>query len=201
MNVSFQCRDGHGYHVPEGALYFSESKERVRVVFDDELREMTRNAIHGLRLIAAGGQMPAPLRDSPKCPRCSLVGICLPDEVNYINRADIEPRPLAVARDEALPMYVQAQSAKVSKKGEVLEVSIEDKVVSTGRLSEVSQLALMGNVYVTTPCLQELMQREIPVTWMSYGGWFMGHTIRHRSQKRGAAHSAVSSKLRRSPVP
>jgi CRISP-associated protein Cas1 len=117
------------------------------------------------------------LNASSNCPRCSLVGICLPDEVNYINRAQIEPRPLAVARDEALPMYVQAQSAKVAKRGEVLEVSIEDKVVSTARLNEVSQLALMGNIYVTTPCLQELMQRDIPITWMSHGGWFMGHTI------------------------
>jgi CRISP-associated protein Cas1 len=175
--VQAMILEEHGYTVPEGVIYFVEGKERVRVALDDELRETTRNAIHGLRLIAAGGQMPPPLQDSPKCPRCALVGICLPDEVNYINRAQIEPRPLAVARDESLPMYVQAQSAKVAKRGEVLEVSIEDKVVSTARLNEVSQLALMGNIYVTTPCLHELMQRDIPVTWMSHGGWFMGHSV------------------------
>ena len=35
----------------------------------------------------------------------------------------------------------------------------------------------MGNVRMTTPCLHELMRREIPVTWHSYGGWFLGHTI------------------------
>ncbi|WP_256360928.1 CRISPR-associated endonuclease Cas1 [Methylomonas koyamae] len=35
----------------------------------------------------------------------------------------------------------------------------------------------MGNVYITTPCLQDLMKREIPVSWHSYGGWFVGHTI------------------------
>ena len=34
----------------------------------------------------------------------------------------------------------------------------------------------MGNVYLTTPCLHELMWRGIPVTWHSYGGWFFGHT-------------------------
>lgn len=35
----------------------------------------------------------------------------------------------------------------------------------------------MGNVYVTTPCLNDLMRREIPITWHSYGGWFFGHSI------------------------
>ncbi len=167
----------HGYRVREGVLYFAAGRERVRVQFDDDLRKLTRNAIDGLRLVAAGGTVPPPLVDSPKCPRCSLVGICLPDEVNFLKREQTPPRPLAVGRDEAMPVYVQANRAKVSKNGETLEVSVEDKVTATARLAEVSQLALMGNVYVTTPTLHALMEREIPVTWMSYGGWFIGHTF------------------------
>jgi len=165
-----------GYRVSEGVLYFAESRERVRVPFDDELRALTQNAVDGLRLIAVGGRIPAPLDNSPKCPRCSLVGICLPDEVNFFRHAQT-PRPLAVGRDETMPMYVQAYRAKVARSGETIEVSIDDKVVSHARLGEVSQLVLMGNIYVTTPCLQELMSRGIPVTWMSHGGWFTGHTI------------------------
>lgn len=167
----------HGYRCDEGVLYFAESRERVRIPFDEELRALTRNAIDGLRLIAVGGTIPPPLEDSPKCPRCSLVGICLPDEVNFLNREQTPPRPLAVVRDEALPVYVQAHSAKVAKKGETLEISVEDKVVQTARLIDVSQLVLMGNVYVTTPTLHELMAREIPISWHSFGGWFLGHTI------------------------
>ena len=167
----------HGYTCTEGVLYFAASRERVGVIFDDELRQTTRNAIDGLRLIAAGGTIPSPLVDSPKCPRCSLVGICLPDEVNFLKRQETPPRPLSVLRDEAMPVYVQARSAKVAKKGETLEISIEDANTATARLNEVSQLVLMGNIYVTTPCLHELMEREIPVTWHSYGGWFIGHTV------------------------
>lgn len=167
----------HGYVCEEGVLYFAESRERVRVVFDDELRALTKNAIDGLRLIAIGGRIPAPLEDSPKCPRCSLVGICLPDEVHSLSKENVSPRPLAIAREEALPLYVQARGAKVAKRGETLEVSVEDKVVQTVRLVEVSQLVLMGQVYVTTPTLHELMNREVPVSWHSFGGWFMGHTV------------------------
>jgi len=167
----------HGYTCTEGAIYYAASRERVRVEFDDELVNKTLAAVNGMRFIAAGGQIPPPLEDSPKCPRCSLVGICLPDEVNFLRRPVVNPRPMAVGRDEALPLYVQAHSAKVAKKGELLEVSVEDKVVTNVRLMDVSQVAVMGNVYITTPCLHELMRREIPVTWHSYGGWFLGHTV------------------------
>ncbi len=167
----------HGYRCAEGVLYFAASKERVTVPFDAELRALTQAGIDGLRLVAVGGQIPAPLVDSPKCPRCSLVGICLPDEVNFFAREQQPPRPLAVRRDEALPVYVQSQRAKVSKSGETLEISVEDQKVQSARLGEVSQVALWGNVYLTTPALHELMAREITVTWHSQGGWFMGHTM------------------------
>lgn len=166
----------HGYTCEEGILYFAQSRERVRVAFDEELRALTKNAVDGLRLVAAGGRIPSPLEDSPKCPRCSLVGICLPDEVNHLVKAQLSPRPIAVPREEALPLYVQARGAKVSKKGETLEITT-DKETQTVRLNEVSQLVLLGQVYVTTPTLHELMSREIPISWHSFGGWFVGHSI------------------------
>jgi len=170
----------HGYCCDEGVLYFVSSRERVRVVFDEELRAAAANAVSGLRLIAAGGQIPPPLEDSPKCPRCSLVGICLPDEVQFLRSPDQSPRPLAVRRAEALPLHVQANRAKVRKRGENLIVEHGDDPdhpeKTSVRLIEVSQVVLMGNVYVTTPTLHELMRREIPVSWYSWGGWFLGYT-------------------------
>ena len=48
----------NGYRCTEGVLYFAESRERVRVVFDEELRAATRAAIGGLRLVAVGGRIP-----------------------------------------------------------------------------------------------------------------------------------------------
>ena len=166
----------HGYDCSEGVLYFVASRERVRIVFDDELIATTTQAVQGLRRVAVGGAIPPPLEDSPKCPRCSLVEICLPDEVNHLTRTNVSPRPIAVPGTDALPLYVQAHRAKVAKSGDTLVVTVEDKKVATVRLTETSQVVLMGNVSVTTPCLHELMWRGIPVTWHSFGGWFLGHT-------------------------
>ena len=167
----------HGYTCTQGVLYFAASRERVTVSFSDELKALTRNAIDGLRLIAAGGMIPPPLVDSPKCPRCSLVDICLPDEVNFLKREETPPRPLAVGQHEALPVYVQARGAKVTKKEETLEIYVDDVKTQTARLGEVSQLVLMGGAYITTPCLHAMMERGLPVTWHSFGGWFIGHTV------------------------
>jgi CRISPR-associated endonuclease Cas1/CRISPR-associated protein Cas4 len=167
----------HGYHAPEGVLYFAASRERIKVVFDDELRAATRQAAAGLRLVASGGQIPPPLENSPKCPRCSLAAICLPDEVHYLRHAATPPRPLAVGQAPALPLYVQARGAKVAKSGEVLEVSVDYEKVASARLIDVSQVVLQGGVYLTGPALHELMARQVPVTWLSHGGWFLGHTV------------------------
>ena len=170
----------HGYQCDEGVLYFVASRERVRVVFDDELIAATERAVEGLRNVAQGGTIPPPLENSPKCPRCSLVSICLPDEINHLAllfRPGTAPRPIAVPGTDALPLYVQARGAKVAKSGETLVVSVDDEKVATARLAETSQVVLMGSIYITAPCLQELMWRGIPVTWHSHGGWFYGHTV------------------------
>ena len=174
----------HGYRCTEGILYFAGSRERVRVPFDAELRTLTLDSIKGLRAAVDEGAVPPPLEDSPKCPRCSLVGICLPDEVNWLRSGSAEVRPLSVRQTRGLPVYVQSHRGKVSKKGHRLEITKGDDETAFVRLADTSQLVLMGNVHVTTPTLHELMRRNIPVTWQSYGGWFVGHTM-------GAGHANV----------
>ena len=168
--------EDNGYRCTEGALYFRGSRERVRVPFDAELRSKALAAVSGLRLVAAGGHIPPPLEDSPKCPRCSLVAICMPEEVNFI-RHGIAPRPLAASRDLSLPVYVQASPARVRKRGEMLVIQTEEAGETTARLIDTSHLVLIGAVDVTAPVLHELMRREIPVSWYSGSGWFLGHTI------------------------
>lgn len=110
----------HGYACDSGVIHYSASKERVRVLFDDALIEKTLAEIHGLRGVALAGHIPPPLEDSPKCPRCSLVGICMPDEVRFLNHAQIETRPLFPSIQEALPLYVQSPRAYVKKRRRAL---------------------------------------------------------------------------------
>ena len=167
----------HGYACNEGVLYFAGSRERVRIKFDEELRTLTLDSLKKLRTVVDEEQVPPPLEDSPKCPRCSLVGICLPDETNLLRLDTDAVRPISVKHTRALPVYVQSFRGKVAKEGQRLAITKDDGEPTYARLAEISQLVVMGNVYVTTPTLHELMRRNIPITWQSHGGWFLGHTV------------------------
>ena len=167
--------EDNGYRVEQGALWYVGSRERVPVVLDDQLRARTLDAISGLRSAAMAGRRPPPLRDSPKCPRCSLAGICLPDETNLFDRGG-PPRPLNPSDDPARPLYVQTPRARLRKSGERLVVEAEGEKAEVP-LIEVSDVAIYGPASVTTPALHALMRAEIPVSWFTSGGWFVGHTV------------------------
>ena len=167
--------EDNGYRVEQGALWYVGSREKVRVALDDDLRARTLDAIRGLRAAAETRQRPPPLENSPKCPRCSLAGICLPDETNLFSKG-YPPRPLNPSDDPALPLYVQTPGAKLRKEGDRLIVETRTEKRKVPMIS-VSQVALFGPVSVTTPALHALMRERIPVSWFSTGGWFLGHTI------------------------
>ncbi len=184
----------NGYECNEGVLYFARSRERVTIPFDEALVERTLYLLQELRKTEAGGQIPPPLIDSPKCPRCSLVTICLPDEVNLLSSSGmggrrVEVRRLFPARDDALPVYVQAQGARVTKKGDLLEIWEKEKGSTEVRLLEVSQLCLLGNVQVTVQLIRELCDRGVPLCYFSFGGWFYGIT-------HGMTHKNVELRMR-----
>ena len=187
----------HGYACQEGDLYFVASKERVPVVFDEELTALTRDAIQRFREVARQGTIPAPLEDSPKCPRCSLVGICLPEEIRFLGQAGEPPRPIFAANEKGLPLYVQSPRAYVRKNGERLIIEVEKEKVATVAYGDTSQVVLFGNASLTTPALHECLVREIPVTWLSYGGWFMGRSALAIAMWRRALLNTARASIRR----
>lgn len=174
----------NGYQVTVGILYFVASKQRVELVIDDALRARTRELVLQLRAVAERREAPPPLVDSPKCPRCSLVAICLPDETNMLRQPDekdgeVTIRRLVPSRDDALPLYVQSAGAKVGKSGAELVVETRDGEKTKVRIADTSHVALFGNVQISTQALHELCGRGISVAYLSSGGWFHAITRGH----------------------
>lgn len=164
-----------GYAVDHGIIYFAEARERVVVPIDEEIVARTLELVQGLREVAGSAKPPPPLIDSPKCPRCSLVGICLPDETNALAaRAAMPRRRLIPSDDTPKPLYVTEQGASVTKSKGRVEVSKKNEALASVRLIDVSQVCLYGNAQISTQLLRELMARDIPICWFSYGGWFSG---------------------------
>jgi CRISP-associated protein Cas1 len=172
--IGLLLRDA-GYSCTEGVLYFATTHERVTVEFDDSLVERTQEVLAELREVAKVDVPPPPLVDSPKCPRCSVVGICLPDETNALTlRAARPPRRLLPRDPDDRPVYVTEQGTYVKKSKNRLEITRDSDVLASVRMIDVSQLCVYGNVQISTQVLRELFALEVPVCWFSYGGWFSG---------------------------
>jgi CRISPR-associated protein Cas1 len=167
----------NGYRTSGGYLYYTESRERVYVPFDDELIKLTVQSLMSFRDTALRGETPPPLQDSKKCTKCSLNGICLPDEVNFLNdRLEETPRRLMPPSNDALPVYIQEQGLSVGLNGQVLEVRERGELRQEIRLIDVSQLNLMGNIQISSQAVRELCKREIPICYYTMGGRFSGMT-------------------------
>jgi CRISP-associated protein Cas1 len=186
----------NGYRCDEGIVYYRKTGQRVRVALDEALVAETEALIAEAWAVAERGEIPAPLVDSPKCPGCSLVGICLPDETVSLTRAEQEAEPeqmglfgdpprkpakravraLMTPRSELRPMYVNTQGVRVGKSGAVLQVKEKEKVVQEVRIGEICQVSLMGNVQLSTQAVQTLCEAEVPICYFSMGGWFYGIT-------------------------
>jgi CRISPR-associated protein Cas1 len=179
----------NGYTCEEGILYYAQPQERVTIPFSGDLIERTIDLLSEARRTAENGQIPPPLVNSPKCSRCSLVGICLPDEVNLLRATELQqvlpglepepekpPRGLVPARDDKLALYVQGQGHSVGLKGDILEIRDGKTVVNQVRLREVSQVSLFGSVQLSAQALRELAARDVSILHLSYGGWLTAVT-------------------------
>lgn len=63
--------------VPEGALFYAQTKKRLRVRFDADLRALTMRVTGEVRAMLAANRTPPP-RAMPACKRCSLADQCRP---------------------------------------------------------------------------------------------------------------------------
>jgi CRISPR-associated exonuclease Cas4 len=69
-----------GVDVPEGALFYGQTRKRVAVPFDEELRALVRDTAAACRAMILEGRTPPP-RKTSACRRCSMAGECMPDRL------------------------------------------------------------------------------------------------------------------------
>lgn len=77
-----------GQPVPEGALFYGETRHRTPVAFDAELRALTARIAQDVRAMVEAQRTPPPVL-MPGCRRCSLQDACQPDRLQ---------KPASVAR-------------------------------------------------------------------------------------------------------
>lgn len=170
-----------GYVVPEAYLYYAAERLRLRVPVDDALR---RDALEELEAAkrTAEGQRPPPLVNDPRCPRCSLQPICLPDEINQQRFAAVRPghegadeqltpRKLWPPRDDGIHVVLQREGIHVGVRGQSVRITDKDgELVRDLPLMNVESLAVVGGVQVSTQAIAVFAEQEIPVAFLSSAG-------------------------------
>jgi CRISPR-associated protein Cas1 len=104
-------------------------------------------------------------------------------------------RRLHPASDDKLPLYVHEQGARVGLDGECLVVRGREQPTTTVRLPNTSHVVLYGNVQVTAQAMRALLERNVPVSFLSYGGWYYGRATGVESKNvelRLAQHRAAA---------
>ena len=189
----------NGYDCQEGVIWYAQTKQRVRVPITARQLAETQTQISSAWAAAHSASIPPPLLDSPKCPGCSLAGICLPDETALLRfkssapgaqlplfgdgelprkppAPEFEVRRIVTPRSELKPLYLNTQGLRVGKSGEVLQVKEKDRLLQEVRIGEICQVNLFGNIQLTTQAIQTLCEAGVPVCYFSQGGWFYGIT-------------------------
>ncbi len=170
-----------GYIVPEAYLYYSAERLRLRVSVDDVLRSDALAELEAAKRDAVGPR-PPPLVNDPRCPRCSLQPICLPDEVNHQRFTamtvagqpvdeQLTPRKLWPPRDDGIHVVLQRQGVRVGVRGQSVRITDKDgDVVKELPLANVESLAVVGGVQISTQALAIFAEQEVPVAFLTAAG-------------------------------
>jgi CRISPR-associated protein Cas1 len=187
----------HGIPCNEARIVYRASRERTVIPMSRDLELFAEAVIAQARAVALSESMPAPLRDSPKCPACSLHEVCLPDEHHALlaeqarvaeHAADLEPavsddparssqiRKIVASADDRAVVHVLTAGTTVRKEGEALVVTDRRGGVERFVMHDVGHLALFGPVHVTQPCVTHLLREGVAISHHTGAGRLIGVT-------------------------
>jgi CRISP-associated protein Cas1 len=174
--------EAFGQNVPRGFQFYVGSRERVEVPFTEELRDQTKAAITRCRELEVLDTPPEPLPSElrHRCFGCSLAPVCLPEETLFeINKSAQPISPPDVTRvipqsDDGAVLYLQEQNSRVGKRSEHLVVKKDDREINRIPIHAVRQVVVVGNVQVSTQALQTLLENEVPISYITAYGKFIG---------------------------
>jgi len=162
-----------GYEVSEAMIYYAAEKRRIRIPYDDALKQEALAILEQAKQCAMGPR-PAPLIKDKKCMRCSLQSICLPDEIHCIQSGDSSPalpRATWPLRDDGLHVVSQTEGTKIGFSDGALHIKGRDGAICKKiPLADMESLTVLGGVQLSTQALHALAARGIPIGFFSLGG-------------------------------
>ncbi len=87
-----------GKSVPKGAIFHHGSRRRREVIFHQDLRDLVKTTVQGIRELLSSQVIPAPVNDQ-RCPNCSLQESCMPSASGEQDRTLCAQKKLFMVSD------------------------------------------------------------------------------------------------------
>lgn len=166
--------ESQGYPVSHGEIFYRGNRRHVRVERSPHLEDAFLESLRRARDLHSA-PLPDPLVDSPKCLRCSLVPVCLPDETNLLKHRIPEPRRILPARPDGGVLYLTTPGLALGKDGDQLTVKDRGSLVDKVPLKDVVQVVTFGQgIQITAQAMHFLMVNDRTICHLSRGGRLVG---------------------------
>ncbi|MFO7567010.1 MAG: CRISPR-associated endonuclease Cas1 [Enhygromyxa sp.] len=164
----------YGLDVREGRIYYRGSRRSATIEWSDELETFLHAVVRRAREVAVLSTAPTPLRDSPKCPGCSLHEVCLPDEHFALAEQQLPKRRLPIAHDERYVVHVTSPGSKVCKDGQALRIESRHGDEARVLLKDISHVSIFGPSQVTAQTFAGLLRSGIGISHHTTSGTLLG---------------------------
>lgn len=172
----------HHIYVSKASVYYVAIKRHIEFDLSETILNQCISKIKEAYKVAISGVCPPPLRSDSRCYACSAYPVCLPHESLYwstgINKEVSEPsddtRPPRPSVDIGEILVVQNPKAVIGIRGGEIQVSLEGSVVAKHPIEQLQAVYLYGSIQVSAQALTMLMEHDIPVSYFSPAGRFIG---------------------------
>ena len=166
----------HQYNISSAKIYYAETKTSIMVNLYDNENDLLK-IISDVKN-AALGELPEPLENDNRCLFCSMNSVCLPEESLYWKKQkkithSIQRPPLAeIGTGEVL--IIHEPRAWISKKGDMIVVSVDGKDVSKHPIHLLKSIFIYGAAQLSTQALCSCLTEHIQVVFFTPAGKFIG---------------------------
>ena len=160
--------------IDHGFLYYTGSKQRIRVDFTSELRQQVIAAVEQAQDILRDGEVPVPLDDA-RCRGCALADICMPDEVTRLSgREDKEPVGVAPRSTFERTVFLDESWGSLGRRDNRMVIKQGADVLHEIPFEMFDQVFIIGNMNLSGAVLHEFFRRNVFVAFFSAFGRYEG---------------------------
>lgn len=163
--------------VQEVRIRYHADKALVRLQVDEALRADVEQAMTRAVELRASPSRPPVTEHEARCPRCSLVPVCLPEEARLARKGSA-PTRLFPADDERRVIHIEGHGTRVGRSGHQLRIRPREGEETRAPIHTIRALVVHGYGQVSAQALQLCADHGIAVHWFGAGGWYTGTFFR-----------------------